>query len=153
MNHIYLEHNDSNKPELLIGDFFQMFKTPLIVLSTAISLTFATSILAEGHTGCCHQGTKAHQTDHAPKVSHGHGKSLHQQWCVRCHGSIQGEGLLGPNLTKSVETLSKEEFVHIVTQGKKGSAGRMPGWKSNPRVMKGMDKLYAFLIANSSKAE
>jgi len=131
-----------------------MFKTPLIVATTVISLTFATSILAEGHAaGCCNSGTETHQVDHAPKVSHGHGQSLHQQWCARCHGSVKGEGLLGPNLSKSVETLSKEEFVRIVTDGKKSSTGRMPAWKSNPRVMKGMDKLHAFLIANSSKAE
>ncbi len=151
-----------------------MFKTLFLVLSTTISLTFATSIFAEGHASGghnCHQQKESHGASHAKKchhaehhqeshkvddakkVSHGYGKSLHQQWCLRCHGSVEGEGLTGPNLSKSVETLSKEEFVQIVTHGKKSSSAIMPAWKSNPRVMKGMDQLYAFLQAHSEKAE
>lgn len=83
------------------------------------------------------------------KFQHGQGRSLHQQWCVRCHGSIKGDGLTGPNLTKSAAKLTKEEFVEIVTNGKNVGNGFMPAWKSNPRVMGGMDKLYNFLKAHS----
>lgn len=103
--------------------------------------------MGEDKKGCC-MGKHAEKPQ-ANKFQHGQGRSLHQQWCVRCHGSITGDGLTGPNLTKSVAALSKEEFIDIVTNGKNVGNGVMPSWNKNPRVMSGMEKLYGFLLANS----
>ena len=37
--------------------------------------------------------------------------------CDRCHGANQ-EGLVGPSLINSLKTLSKDEFVKTVTDGR-----------------------------------
>jgi mono/diheme cytochrome c family protein len=37
--------------------------------------------------------------------------------CDRCHGANQ-EGLVGPSLVNSLKTLSKDEFVKTVTEGR-----------------------------------
>lgn len=114
----------------------------LILVSASTGLMLALSPMT---VTAQHHGEEAKPA----KFQHGQGRSLHQQWCVRCHGSIKGDGLTGPNLTKSVATLTKDEFVDIVTNGKSAGNGYMPAWKTNPRVMKGMDKLYDFLKAHS----
>lgn len=79
------------------------------------------------------------------------GFKLYRNWCARCHGTY-GQGMVGPNLADSLKVLSKDEFFAIVENGKSGSIGSMPAWKSNPKVMKGRDKLYSYLKARSDGA-
>lgn len=130
-----------------------MLKQIKYTLTAALAgLSLALSPIAaqaehHGEQGCCAE--KHAEKPKPKKYQHGQGRSLHQQWCVRCHGSITGEGLTGPNLTKSVANLTKEEFITIVTNGKSSGNGIMPAWKSNPRVMGGVEKLYDFLKAYS----
>jgi mono/diheme cytochrome c family protein len=66
--------------------------------------------------------------------------------CDRCHGPNQ-EGLVGPSLINSLKTLSKEDFVKAVSEGRieKG----MPPWKENKNVMSNIDNLYAYLKGRS----
>jgi mono/diheme cytochrome c family protein len=69
--------------------------------------------------------------------------------CDRCHGANQ-EGLVGPSLINSLKTLSKEEFVKTVTNGRLEKG--MVSFATNKTVMDNMDALYAYLKGRSDGA-
>jgi mono/diheme cytochrome c family protein len=67
--------------------------------------------------------------------------------CGTCHGGA-GQGGAGPNLTVSLlEKIDKTRFVETVTNGRSGTL--MRPFKTNPRVMDNLDKIYAYLKARS----
>jgi mono/diheme cytochrome c family protein len=67
--------------------------------------------------------------------------------CDRCHGANQ-QGLVGPSLLESFKTLSKEDFVKIVTEGRLEKG--MPSFKTSQTVMDNTDGLYAYLKGRSN---
>jgi mono/diheme cytochrome c family protein len=69
--------------------------------------------------------------------------------CDRCHGANQ-EGLVGPSLVNSLKTLTKEEFVTTVTNGRLEKG--MVSFKSSPQVMDNINQLYAYLKGRSDGA-
>ena len=69
--------------------------------------------------------------------------------CDRCHGANQ-EGLVGPSLVTSLKTLTKEEFVATVTNGRLEKG--MQSFGNSPVVMENMDQLYAYLKGRSDGA-
>ena len=69
--------------------------------------------------------------------------------CDRCHGANQ-EGLVGPSLLNSMKTLSKEDFVKTVTNGRLEKG--MVSFSSSPTVMENMNQLYAYLKGRSDGA-
>ncbi|MEP7295081.1 MAG: cytochrome c [Burkholderiales bacterium] len=69
--------------------------------------------------------------------------------CDRCHGANQ-EGLVGPSLVNSLKTLTKEEFVKTVSNGRPNT--QMVAFSGNDTVMKSMDQLYAYLKGRSDGA-
>jgi mono/diheme cytochrome c family protein len=69
--------------------------------------------------------------------------------CDRCHGANQ-EGMVGPSLIASLKTLSKDDFVKTLTEGRLEKG--MPAWKTNKQVMENMDHLYAYLKGRSDGA-
>lgn len=69
--------------------------------------------------------------------------------CDRCHGANQ-EGLVGPSLVNSLKTLSKEEFVKTVTNGRLEKG--MQSFGTSPQVMENMNQLYAYLKGRSDGA-
>ena len=69
--------------------------------------------------------------------------------CDRCHGANQ-EGLVGPSLINSLKTLSKDEFVKTVTNGRPNT--QMVAFSGNESVMKNLDQLYAYLKGRSDGA-
>jgi mono/diheme cytochrome c family protein len=69
--------------------------------------------------------------------------------CDRCHGANQ-EGMVGPSLVNSLKTLTKEEFVKTVTNGRLEKG--MQSFGSSPQVMENMDQLYAYLKGRSDGA-
>ena len=69
--------------------------------------------------------------------------------CDRCHGANQ-EGMVGPSLIVSLKTLSKDEFVKTLTEGRLEKG--MPAWKTSKQVMENMDHLYAYLKGRSDGA-
>lgn len=69
--------------------------------------------------------------------------------CDRCHGANQ-EGLVGPSLVESLKTLSKDDFVKTLTEGRLEKG--MPSWASNKQVMGNIDALYAYLKGRSDGA-
>ena len=69
--------------------------------------------------------------------------------CDRCHGANQ-EGLVGPSLVNSLKTLTKEEFVKTVTEGRLEKG--MVSFSTNKTVMDNIDALYAYLKGRSDGA-
>jgi mono/diheme cytochrome c family protein len=69
--------------------------------------------------------------------------------CDRCHGANQ-EGLVGPSLINSLKTLTKEEFVTTVTNGRLDKG--MVSFATNKTVMSNLDALYAYLKGRSDGA-
>ena len=69
--------------------------------------------------------------------------------CDRCHGANQ-EGLVGPSLLNSLKTLSKEDFVKTVTNGRPNT--QMVSFAGNTQVMSHLDQLYAYLKGRSDGA-
>ena len=69
--------------------------------------------------------------------------------CDRCHGANQ-QGLVGPSLLESLKTLSKDEFVKIVRDGRLEKG--MVSFSSSKTVMDNIDNLYAYLKGRSDGA-
>lgn len=69
--------------------------------------------------------------------------------CDRCHGANQ-EGMVGPSLVNSLKTLTKEEFVKTVRDGRLEKG--MQSFGTSQQVMDNMDHLYAYLKGRSDGA-
>lgn len=69
--------------------------------------------------------------------------------CDRCHGANQ-EGLVGPSLVNSLKTLSKDDFVKTLTNGRQEKG--MPSFGADKTVMSNIDQLYSYLKGRSDGA-
>jgi len=69
--------------------------------------------------------------------------------CDRCHGANQ-EGLVGPSLVVSLKTLTKDEFVKTVRDGRLDKG--MQSFGTSQQVMDNIDHLYAYLKGRSDGA-
>ena len=69
--------------------------------------------------------------------------------CDRCHGANQ-QGLVGPSLIERLKTLTKDEFVKTVTEGRLEKG--MPSFKTSKIVTSNIDQLYAYLKGRSDGA-
>ena len=69
--------------------------------------------------------------------------------CDRCHGANQ-QGMVGPSLIERMQTLSKAEFVKVVTDGRLDKG--MQSFGNSPMVMQNMNQLYAYLKGRSDGA-
>jgi len=69
--------------------------------------------------------------------------------CDRCHGANQ-EGMVGPSLVVSLKTLSKDEFVKTVRDGRLDKG--MQSFGTSQQVMDNIDHLYAYLKGRSDGA-
>lgn len=67
--------------------------------------------------------------------------------CDRCHGASQ-QGLVGPSLLESFKTLTKDDFVKTVTNGRLEKG--MPSFSGSSAVMQHTDGLYAYLKGRSN---
>jgi len=67
--------------------------------------------------------------------------------CDRCHGANQ-EGLVGPSLIESLKTMSKDDFITTVRDGRLDKG--MVSWKDSKMVMDNIDNLYAYLKGRSN---
>jgi mono/diheme cytochrome c family protein len=76
-------------------------------------------------------------------------RAWRQAACDRCHGANQ-EGLVGPSLVNSLKTLTKEEFVKTVTNGRLDKG--MQSFGNSPAVMDNINQLYAYLKGRSDGA-
>ena len=69
--------------------------------------------------------------------------------CDRCHGANQ-EGMVGPSLVTSLKTLSKDDFIKTVRDGRLEKG--MQSFGTSEQVMKNIDSLYAYLKGRSDGA-
>lgn len=69
--------------------------------------------------------------------------------CDRCHGANQ-EGMVGPSLLASLKTLTKDEFVKTVVEGRLPKG--MPSFGESPQVKQHINDLYAYLKGRSDGA-
>jgi mono/diheme cytochrome c family protein len=69
--------------------------------------------------------------------------------CDRCHGANQ-EGMVGPSLVNSLKTLSKDDFIKTVRDGRLEKG--MQSFGSSKTVMDNIDQLYAYLKGRSDGA-
>jgi mono/diheme cytochrome c family protein len=69
--------------------------------------------------------------------------------CDRCHGANQ-EGLVGPSLVISLKSLTKQEFITTVTNGRLDKG--MQSFGNSPVVMDNINQLYAYLKGRSDGA-
>ena len=69
--------------------------------------------------------------------------------CDRCHGANQ-EGMVGPSLVNSLKTLTKEEFVKVVRDGRLDKG--MQSFGTSQQVMYNIDHLYVYLKGRSDGA-
>ena len=76
-------------------------------------------------------------------------RTWRQAACDRCHGANQ-EGMVGPSLVNSLKTLTKEEFVKTVRDGRLEKG--MQSFGTSQVVMDNIDNLYAYLKGRSDGA-
>lgn len=69
--------------------------------------------------------------------------------CDRCHGANQ-EGMVGPSLINSLKTLSKEDFIKTVRDGRLDKG--MQSFGSSQQVMDNIEPLWAYLKGRSDGA-
>jgi mono/diheme cytochrome c family protein len=69
--------------------------------------------------------------------------------CDRCHGANQ-EGMVGPSLVNSLKSLTKDEFVKTVRDGRLEKG--MQSFGTSKAVMDNIDNLYAYLKGRSDGA-
>jgi mono/diheme cytochrome c family protein len=69
--------------------------------------------------------------------------------CDRCHGPNQ-EGMVGPSLINSLKTLSKDDFIKTVRDGRLDKG--MVSFAGNKTVMDNIDQLYSYLKGRSDGA-
>jgi mono/diheme cytochrome c family protein len=69
--------------------------------------------------------------------------------CDRCHGANQ-EGMVGPSLIASMKTLSKDDFIKTVRDGRLDKG--MQSFGTSQAVMDNIDHLYAYLKGRSDGA-
>ncbi len=76
-------------------------------------------------------------------------RTWRQAACDRCHGANQ-EGLVGPSLVNSLKTLTKDDFVKTVRDGRLEKG--MQSFGTSQVVMDNIDFLYAYLKGRSDGA-
>jgi cytochrome c553 len=121
----------------------------------AVRLTTRCVAVAALALGLCAAGTTQHVGDHDITVVDGYKVDPYtfqgfRTWraaaCDRCHGANQ-QGLVGPSLIESLKTLSKDEFVKTVRDGRldKGKVS----FNTSKIVMGNIDNLYVYLKGRS----
>jgi mono/diheme cytochrome c family protein len=119
-----------------------MFRKTLLLLSL---LTAATSTTAVGQEKL-YTVVDGYKVDAETMKGF---RAWRQAACDRCHGANQ-EGMVGPSLINSLKTLSKEEFIKTVRDGRLDKG--MQSFGTSKVVMDNIDQLYAYLKGRSDGA-
>jgi methanol metabolism-related c-type cytochrome len=73
--------------------------------------------------------------------------------CHVCHGPAGMGSSYAPALTDSLKTLTFQDFVHVIVQGRQGQENFvMPSFAENMNVLPYLHDLYAYLKARSDGA-
>lgn len=119
-----------------------MFRKTLLLLSL---LTAATSTTAVGQEKL-YTVVDGYKVDAETMKGF---RAWRQAACDRCHGANQ-EGMVGPSLITSLKTLSKEDFIKTVRDGRLDKG--MQSFGTSKAVMDNIDQLYAYLKGRSDGA-
>ena len=115
------------------------------LIKTALALAFACAAQAQTTTPL-YTVQDGYKVD--PQTMKGF-RAWRQAACDRCHGANQ-EGLVGPSLVNSLKTLTKEEFVKTVRDGRLDKG--MQSFGNSAAVMDNINELYAYLKGRSDGA-
>ena len=126
--------------------YFKTLCSILLFSSTIAAYGQAASAPAASASGKLYTVVDGYKVD--PQTLQGF-RTWRSAACDRCHGANQ-EGLVGPSLINSLKTLSKQEFVQTVTNGRPNT--QMVAFAGNAEVMKNIDQLYAYLKGRSDGA-
>ena len=118
----------------------------LLITTAANGQTAAPQPAATKQTGPLYKVVDGYKVD--PETMKGF-RTWRAAACDRCHGANQ-EGLVGPSLLASLKTLTKEEFVVTVRDGRLQKG--MQSFGTSPQVMENMNQLYAYLKGRSDGA-
>jgi methanol metabolism-related c-type cytochrome len=130
------------------------------------STFLARALAAAGVTALGMAGLAAHAADQEQKpytvvggkVDQGtyNGYRRYGESCLRCHGPDGAGSSYAPSLVDSLKTLSYEDFVNTVVNGKQtlgaGQEKVMPAFGEVQDVMLYIDDIYAYLKARSDGA-
>jgi mono/diheme cytochrome c family protein len=121
-----------------------------IVLLLGASLAATRAAVAQGNAPASAAGKPSYQVVDGYKVDpvtmNGF-RAWRAAACDRCHGANQ-EGLVGPSLIESFKTLSKDDFVKTVRDGRLDKG--MVSFANSKMVMENLDGLYAYLKGRSN---
>src|SRR5256712_9078049 len=116
------------------------------------ALLFASAVTAFGQAASSPTPNKLYTVVDGNKVDPNTMKGF-RTWrsaaCDRCHGHNQ-EGMVGPSLINSLKTLSKDDFLKTVREGRLDKG--MPSFGGNPAVADNLNALYAYLKGRSDGA-
>jgi mono/diheme cytochrome c family protein len=118
------------------------FRLPLLTLALCASFSIAHAQDAKAP----YQVTDGYKVDANTMKGF---RAWRQAACDRCHGPNQ-EGMVGPSLINSLKTLTKDQFVTTVKNGRLDKG--MPSFGTNAAVTDNIDQLYAYLKGRSDGA-
>jgi cytochrome c553 len=118
----------------------------LLITTAASGQSAALQATASPQTGPLYKVVDGYKVD--PETMKGF-RTWRAAACDRCHGANQ-EGLVGPSLLVSLKTLTKEEFIVTVRDGRLQKG--MQSFGTSPMVMENMNQLYAYLKGRSDGA-
>ncbi len=67
--------------------------------------------------------------------------------CAQCHGQDAVGSSFAPNLIRSMDNMTEEQFYAVLENGQAG--GQMPGFAENPNVWRHKERLYGYLRARA----
>jgi mono/diheme cytochrome c family protein len=119
-------------------------QTPLPSAPAAASLAAGSPASAAASGGKPYTVVDGYKVDHNTMEGF---RAWRAAACDRCHGANQ-EGLVGPSLVESLKTLSKDDFVKTVRDGRLEKG--MVSFATSKTVMDNLDNLYAYLKGRSN---
>jgi len=123
-----------------------MFRRSLLSIAFLVATAASGQSAAQQQTGPLYKVVDGYKVD--PETMKGF-RAWRAAACDRCHGANQ-EGLVGPSLLTSMKTLSKEEFIVTVRDGRLQKG--MQSFGTSPMVMENMNQLYAYLKGRADGA-
>jgi len=123
-----------------------LFSLTLVLCTAANGQSTAPQAAATTQTAPLYKVVDGYKVD--PETMKGF-RTWRQAACDRCHGANQ-EGLVGPSLVNSLKTLTKEEFMVTVRDGRLQKG--MQSFGASPMVMANLNQLYAYLKGRSDGA-
>ncbi len=122
------------------------FRTTTLLMIGLVTAMAGTAAMAQDAKSKLYSVDEGYKVD--PETMKGF-RAWRSAACDRCHGANQ-EGLVGPSLVASLKTLSKDDFVKVVTNGRLEKG--MQSFGNSPVVMDNINQLYAYLKGRSDGA-